>query len=66
MSSSNDATSNNIQNFKQALTAQTNADRLAKCSIDLRNTRIDPCEGSSAVLPIFVITLIHNNKTYDA
>jgi len=66
MSSSNDAITNHIENFRQALNAQTNADRLVKCSIDLRNTRIDPCEGSSAVLPIFVITLIHNNKNYDA
>jgi hypothetical protein len=66
MSPSNDAITNHIENFRQVLNAQTNSDKLGKCSIDLQNTRIDPCEGSLAVLPIFAITLIHNNKNYDA
>ncbi|CAF2875477.1 unnamed protein product, partial [Rotaria sp. Silwood2] len=66
MSSSNDAATNSFEIFQQKLDAQTNADKLAKCTIDLRNTRIDPCEDSSTIPELFVITLIYKNKNYDA
>ncbi|CAF1527499.1 unnamed protein product, partial [Adineta steineri] len=41
-------------------------DKLTKCAMDMRNTRIDPCESTSDIPPIFVIILVHNNQNYDA
>ncbi len=56
-----------VNNFEQALNPQTNMDKLAKYIIDLRDAHIDPCEDLSTVIPqLFVITLIHKNKNYDA
>jgi tRNA-binding EMAP/Myf-like protein len=52
--------------FQQELKDHTDADKLAKCEIDLREARLDPCECPAAVPPLFVITLIYNNNNYDA
>ncbi|CAF0885258.1 unnamed protein product [Rotaria sordida] len=66
MSLSDDVGTNNGEIFQQKLDAQTNTDKLAKCTIDLRNVRDDSCEDLSAIPELFVITLIHQNKNYDA
>jgi hypothetical protein len=54
------------ERFNEELNARTNADKLAKCKIDLRDSRIDRCQGPSAVPELFVITIIYNNENYDA
>jgi len=66
MASLNEEITANAENFQRTFNAQTNMDRLAKCTIDLRDARIDPCEDLSAISQLFIITLIHNNKNYDA
>jgi hypothetical protein len=66
MAASNDEVTDNMNNFKQALDALTNTDKLAKCIIDLRAAKTNPCDNPSAVLQLLVITLIHKNKNYDA
>ncbi|CAF4752339.1 unnamed protein product [Rotaria sp. Silwood1] len=65
MSSSNDAVPNNIEILMQKINAKTNADKLSKCTIDLRDARIDPCEDSSVIAELFVITLNYKNKNDD-
>lgn len=66
MASVNDGVTNNTENLKQKLNAKTNMDKLAKCQIDLRDAEIDPCENLSVIPQLFIITLIHNNKNYEA
>ncbi|CAF1389567.1 unnamed protein product [Adineta steineri] len=66
MSSTNDYTTATGLTLQQVLDAQTDMDKLTKCAMDMRNTRIDPCESTSDIPPIFVISLIHNNQNYDA
>jgi len=66
MASLNNAITDKIENFQQSINAQTNMDKLEKCTIDLRDVRTDPCEDSSAIPKLFIITLIYNNKNYDA
>ncbi|KAG0423392.1 hypothetical protein DMUE_6151 [Dictyocoela muelleri] len=65
MASSNDATNDNAENCQQAIDGQTDTDKLAKCTIDLRSAQIDSCQHPLIIPPLLVITLIHNNKNYD-
>ncbi|CAF3433946.1 unnamed protein product [Rotaria socialis] len=66
MCSSSDTLTTKIEDFHKQLDAQTNKAKLAKCTIDLRDVRIDHCEDPLVIPELFVITLIHKNKNYDA
>jgi virulence-associated protein VapD len=65
MASLNDEVTNNVENSQQAMNTQTNMDKLAKCTIDLRDVRIDFSEDLSALPAFFVIILSYNQKNYD-
>ena len=66
MASSNVTFTTNTKSIQQILDDQTIVDKLTKCTIDLRHERIDPCEDLTTIPELFVITLFHQNKTYDA
>ncbi|CAF1163954.1 unnamed protein product [Adineta ricciae] len=52
-------------NSQQIAAAGTNLDELSKCTINLVDEHVDPCENPSAVPQSFVIVLVHSNKEYD-
>ncbi|UJR32898.1 hypothetical protein I4U23_020359 [Adineta vaga] len=65
MSLTNDSIDDLIKRYQKAIDAQTHMDKLSKCTMDLRNAHIDPCEDLSTIPRLFIITLIFNNKDYD-